>query len=242
MILLHDWLYVVKRGDLVALQAMCQVELPQPNISVFAAQYGRLRCLQFLSRYGFGPDVPLNAADNGHTACLEYAVQQGALLSAQCMLAAARNADLVTMKLLVDLGCPWHSLTSSHITQFGGLEMLQFAIANGCPWDSFAVLNVARRYKAFQNKEACDEAEKCDLAFAEYVIRHATRAFAQALWRQRAEVIEIVRTTFWPIMMRSHKAIKIQKAWRSWRHRKAVGRELLKIFHGGLAKHICRFV
>jgi hypothetical protein len=49
---------------------------------------------------------------------------------------AAEFGHLETLKWARANGCPWNEMTCTRAAEFGHIEVLKWARANGCPWST----------------------------------------------------------------------------------------------------------
>jgi hypothetical protein len=140
--------YAARSGSISMLnwlkaEALC--EFSQTTCSG-AASAGQLAALKHLRSEGCDWDVDAVAsfaARGGSVEVVEWLQQQGIVIDAGVMKAAAGADQIAMCKYLHSTGCEWNADACYQAARNGHVNTLRWLRENGCPWDVIAVFHIA---------------------------------------------------------------------------------------------------
>jgi Ankyrin repeats (3 copies) len=149
----HNYLsyYAARSGSISMLnwledEALCELD---QSTCTGAASAGQLAALKHLHNEGCDWDVRTiahSAARGGSVEMGEWLQQQqGIVIDARVMKAAAGAGQIDMCKYLHSTGCEWNATVCYQAAGHGHVDTLRWLRENGCPWDIIGVLHNAAR-------------------------------------------------------------------------------------------------
>jgi hypothetical protein len=132
--------HAARKESIRALTEMLSMDVEKDTSATIAgAQCFSHATLEFLKNNGwpFPLDnrLPCRAAEYGSLKCLQYLERQGCAFDATVMLKAASTGELDALMHLRDRLVPWDERVVTAATFKGHVNILEFALPNGCPYD-----------------------------------------------------------------------------------------------------------